>query len=157
MEAPVLKFFDERRKTKLSADASKFGLGAVLLQQFGSRWHPVSYASRALTATECNYAQIEKEALALSFACEKFHAYIYGKTVTAETDHKPLVTIAKKGLANTPPRVPRLFLNMQKYDIELEFSPGRDLLVADTLSRAFDPSEPNEKHNSNETVHVNTI
>lgn len=115
-EAPVLRYYNEKRKTKISADASKSGIGAVLLQEYGKRWRPVAYTSRALSAAECNYAQIEKGALALSFACEKFHVFIYGKTVWAETDHKPFVTIAKKGFAYTPPRIQRLFLKMQKYD-----------------------------------------
>ena len=156
-EAPVLRYYNENRKTKISADASKSGIGAVLLQEYGNRWRPVAYTSRALSAAECNYAQIEKEALALSYACEKFHVFIYGKTVWAETDHKPLVTIAKKGLANTPPRVQRLFLNMQKYDLKLEFSPGKELLVADTLSRAYDSTEPNTIYEQKETVHVNLV
>jgi hypothetical protein len=65
--APVLRVlqYDEKRKTKISADASKAGLGAVLLQQYGTRWRPVAFASRALTTSECNYIQIEKEPLAL--------------------------------------------------------------------------------------------
>lgn len=157
IEAPVLKFYDEKRKTKISADASKSGLGAVLLQQYGNRWRPVAYSSRALTTAECNYAQIEKEALALSYACEKFHVFIYGKKVWAETDHKPLVTIAKKGLANTPPRVQRLFLGMQKYDLELEYSPGKELIIADTLSRAYDCTEPNLMYEQKDMVHVNLV
>ena len=157
MEAPVLRFYDEKRKTKISADASKSGLGAVLLQQYGNRWRPVAYTSRSLTAAECNYAQIEKEALALSYACSKFHVFIYGKTVWAETDHKPLVTIAKRGLANTPPRVQRLFLSMQNYDIQLEYSPGKELLVADTLSRAYDSTAPNTEYEQKEIIHVNLV
>lgn len=72
-EATVLRYYDEKRKTKISADASKSGIGAVLLQEYGNQWRPVAYTSRALSAAECNYAQIEKEALALSYACEKFH------------------------------------------------------------------------------------
>lgn len=154
-KAPVLRFYDERRNTKISADASKAGIGAVLLQQYGARWRPVAYASRALTTTECNYAQIEKEALALAYACKKFHVYIYGKKVWAETDHKPLVTIAKKGLAFTPPRVQRLFLSIQKYDLQLDYKPGKELLVADTLSRAFDRSERSSE--IDEMVHVNIV
>lgn len=101
------------------------------------------------------HAQIEKEALALAYACKKFHVYIYGKRVWAETDHKPLVTIAKKGLAYTPPRVQRLFLNIQKYDLQLDYRPGKELLVADTLSRAFDNSETSSE--LDEMVHVNLI
>ena len=82
-------------------DACKSGLGAVLLQD-GS---PVAYASRALTEAECRYAQIEKELLAVVFACERFHQYIYAKKTTVETDHQPLVSIITKPLDNTPARL----------------------------------------------------
>jgi hypothetical protein len=47
-------------KTKISADAYKAGLGAVLLQQYGTRWRPVAYASRALTTSECNCSGWER-------------------------------------------------------------------------------------------------
>ena len=144
-------------KNKISADAYKAGLGAVLLEQYGTRWHPVAYASRALTTSECNYAQVEKEALALPYACEKCHVFIYGKTVLAETDHIPWVTIEKKGLTYTPTRVQRLFTKLQKYDLQLKYRPGKQLLVKDTLSRAFDSSEPNQMYEQDETIHVNLI
>ena len=74
---PILKTFDTLKETKVSADASKEGLGAVLLQKHGDSWFPVSYASRTLTKTEQRYAQIEKECLALVFACTRFHHYVY--------------------------------------------------------------------------------
>jgi len=62
-----------------SADASLFGVGAVLLQRNDQQWKPVAYASRKLSETEKCYAQIEKEALALTWACKKFSTYIMGK------------------------------------------------------------------------------
>ena len=64
---------------------SKFGLGAVLLQKHGDIWAPVTYASRSLSKSEQNYAQIEKEALAILFGCERFHVYLYGKSFTIES------------------------------------------------------------------------
>lgn len=157
MHAPVLRFCDEKLNTNISADAFKAGLGAVLLQQYATRWRPVTYDSRALTTSEWNYDQIDKEALALSYACDKFHVFIYGKTVWAETDHKHLITIVKKGLTYTPPRLQRLFLKLHKYDLQLEYRPGKELLVADTLSRAFDSSEPNQIYEQDDTIHVNLI
>ena len=60
------------------ADASSFGLGAVLLQKKTEVWRPVIYASRAMTETKGRYAQIEKEALASTWACERFAEYILG-------------------------------------------------------------------------------
>ena len=72
---PVLKFYDTGKHVTVQVDASQSGLGAVLLQD----GKPVAYASKALTPTQQAYAQIEKEALALVFGCEKFHHYLYGR------------------------------------------------------------------------------
>ena len=73
---PTLLFYDMSKPVKISADSSKSGLGAVSEQD----GHPVAYASRALSDTQQQYAQIEKELLAIVFACEKFHQFIYGKS-----------------------------------------------------------------------------
>lgn len=78
----------------LSVDASQRGLGAVIIQEN----LPVAYASRSLSETESRYAQIEKEALAIAFGCNRFHHYIYGKSVTVVSDHKSLEIIFKKPL-----------------------------------------------------------
>ena len=123
--------FDE--PVTLSVDASQNGLGAVLLQEN----LPIAYASKALTEIECRYAQIEKEALAIAFACSKFHQYIVGKNVIIESDHKPLESIFTKPINQTPPRIQRIILGMQKYNIKVKYKPGKDLLLADALSRAY--------------------
>ena len=68
----VVALYDLEKPTKISADASAYGLGAVLLQQYDKEWRPVAFASHALTETETRCVQIEKEALALTWACEKF-------------------------------------------------------------------------------------
>ncbi len=67
---PTLKFYDPKRSIKISADASQTGLGAVLLQNYDGAWQPVAYASRSMTDAESRYAQIEKELLSITFACE---------------------------------------------------------------------------------------
>ena len=66
----ALALYDPQADTKISADASSHGLGAVLLQKNQQEWRPVAYASRAMLETETRYAQIEKEALAITWACE---------------------------------------------------------------------------------------
>ena len=116
----------------IQTDASSTGLGACLIQENT----PIAYASRALTSTEQGYAQIEKELLAVVFGCHKFRSYVYGKQITIHSDHKPLETIVKKPLAQTPLRLQRMLLRLQSYDIKLEYIPGKNLLIADALSRA---------------------
>uniref|UniRef100_A0A8C8DE10 Gypsy retrotransposon integrase-like protein 1 n=1 Tax=Oryzias sinensis TaxID=183150 RepID=A0A8C8DE10_9TELE len=135
--APVLSFYDHTKKIKLSTDASKDGICAVLLQAEGEHWKPVAYASRAMTKAECRYAQIEKECLGLAYGLERFHNYVYGlPSFTAETDHRPLVSIIKKNLNEMSPRIQRLMMKMQRYDFDLIYTPGKHLILADALSRA---------------------
>ena len=121
---PILKFFYVQKPVTISCDASPTGLGGVLLQEE----RPVAYASRSLTDAESRYAQIEKELLAVQFSLERFPQYIYGKKVTIESDHKPLLAIVKKALASAPPRLQRLLLRMQKYDYTLEHKPEHHFL-----------------------------
>jgi hypothetical protein len=92
-----------------------------------------------MTECEQRYAQIEKEALGIAFACERFHQYVYGRHFEAETDHKPLIPIFKKSLNDCPARLQRLRLGLQKYDFDLYFKPGKYLYTADALSRNFPP------------------
>ena len=136
----VLQFYDPSKATKISTDASQDGLGAVLLQLHGEDWKPVSYASRALLDAEKRYAQIEKELLSISFGCNRFHQFIHGDTVEAETDHKPLESLFQKPLVDCPLRIQRMLLKLQKYDLDVHYVPGKHLVVADALSRAVDAS-----------------
>lgn len=132
-EAPVLAYYNPKLPLTLSVDASSKGLGATILQQ----GRPIAYASRALTSSQRNYAQIEKETLAVVFGCQKFHQYIYGRTVTVESDHKPLESIFRKPLLAAPMRLQRLLLAVQKYDLKIEYTPGKLMFVADALSRQY--------------------
>ena len=76
---PVLALFNAGAKTVVSADASSYGLGAVLLQkQPQSNFKLIAYISRSLTTTEQRYAQLEKESLAFTWACKRFADYIIG-------------------------------------------------------------------------------
>ena len=98
---------------------------------------PVGYASRSLNNAESHYAQIEKEALAITWACERFSTYILGKHISIETDHKPLVPLLSyKLLDNLLPRVLQFRLRMMKFDYTIQQVPGKFLYIADALSRA---------------------
>lgn len=90
----VLAQYSPNLETMVSADASSYGLGGVLTQkQTDGEWRPVVFISRSLTKTASRYAQIEKEALAVTWACERLRGYLSGLDFTIKTDHKPLITL----------------------------------------------------------------
>ena len=133
---PLLQYFDASRLIQLSSDASKGGLGAVIMQLHNNEWKLVAYASRTVTQAETRYAQVEKELLGIVFACEQFHLFVHGAMVQAEADHKPLIAIFKKSLNDCLLRVQRLLLRVQRYDLDVVYTPGKVLVAADMLSRA---------------------
>ena len=131
---PVLKYYDVGSETTIQCDASESGLGATLLQN----GQPVAFASRSLSVVERRYAQIEKECLAIVFACSRFNQYLHGReSTTVETDHKPLVPIFQKSLHSAPKRLQRMLLRLQKYNLYVKYLPGSQMYIADMLSRAY--------------------
>ena len=128
---PVLAYFDAKSEHTIQCDASKQGLGAVLLQE----GKPVMYISRTLTETEQRYSNIERELLAVVFALERLNHYTVGYRVKVETDHEPLTSIWKKSIASTSTRVQRLLLRLLQYDIDIHYLPGKRNIIADALSR----------------------
>ena len=113
---------------------------------------PVSYASRALTPAEQNYSQIEKELLAQVFGVKHHHTYVYGREIKLLKDHKPLVSIVSKPLASAPKRQQRLLLRLQSYDLKICFKHGKEIVLADTLSRAYLPTSDRQKSATEEEV-----
>ena len=123
----------------MAADASAYGVGAVLLHKFpdGSE-KAVMHASRTLTTAEKRYGQIEKEALALVFAVRRFHKLLYGRRFTLLTDHKPLLSIfgSKNGIpAHSANRLQRWALTLLGYDFEIQYRRTENFGQADALSR----------------------
>ena len=93
--------------------------------------------TEALTPTQQNYAQIEKELLAVVFGCAKFAEYIVGRDVTVESDHKPLEAIMKKPLHVAPLHLQRMLVQLQRFPgITVVYKRGESLHLADALSRA---------------------
>jgi len=155
----VLAMYNPDADTKICSDASSYGLGAVLLQQQSGRWRPVAYTSRAMSETEQRYSQIEKEALRIVWACEKFSDYIIGKPVDLETDHKPLIPLlSKTHLDRLPPRVVRFRLRLMQFNYTISHVPGKMLYTADTLSRApVDSLDETELNDAKTESFVQTI
>ena len=139
VSAPVLAYYDVKKPVVIHCGASQSGLGAALLQEE----RPVAFSSRVMTQTEQNYAEIEKELLAIVYACEKFDQYIFGRSnVIVQSDHKPLETIFKKPIHSSPKRLQLMRLRLQNYDIQVEYKKGETMFLADTLSRAYLKNEP---------------
>ena len=139
VSSQVLAHYNPKLLIKMAADASAYGVGAVISHVYpdGSE-KPVAFASRTLSKSEKNYAQIEKEALALIFGVRRFHQYLYGRNFTLVTDHKPLTTILgpKKGIPSlAAARLQRWAILLSAYRYDIEFKPTSKHANADGLSR----------------------
>ena len=133
--APVLIPYHPGRKTLIICDASPVGLGGGLFQKTSHGYQPVHYVSRTLTQTERNYAQIEREALAVEFSSNRLQMYLLGSPqFQIATDHKPLLPIFNNPGAKLPPRLERIRMKTQNLDFTMIHIPGKSNMT-DYLSR----------------------
>ena len=141
----TLRFFDADLPLYIEVDASKKGIGAVMLQPDKStkntsndaipnNLRPVSYASKTLSSAECNYSNIECELLGVVFSVLHFKHFMYGHQVHIITDHKPLVSLFKKSLCSALPRLSRMLLCVIDYQLEVMYQPGTKMHLSDALS-----------------------
>jgi len=131
--APVLRHPDFNLPFILSTDASGYGLGAVLSQEFEDGEHPISYASTTLQDEHTRYAVIEREGLAMCWGITHFEEYLLGKPFIAYTDHKPLLSLLTKDQCNK--RLQNYALKLQHFKFEIRYRKGAENSNADALSR----------------------
>ncbi|GFW29123.1 retrovirus-related Pol polyprotein from transposon 17.6 [Trichonephila clavipes] len=74
--------------------------------------------------------------MAVIYGLEHFIYYTYRRIVTVQTDHKPILGLSKKPYNTISPHLQRMLLRLNKYNIQLEYVPGKNLIIADALSRA---------------------
>ena len=157
--APTLAYYDPSKTTTVCADASSFGLGGVLLQEHEEGLRPVAFCSRSLTKAEQHYAQIEKECLASVWACERFERYLVGlESFTVQTDHKPLIPLMNsRDLSETPIRCQRMLTRLMRFNVHAVYTPGKDMSVADALSRSPATDGQNDQLQDDVKVHVDAV
>ncbi|XP_060542061.1 uncharacterized protein K02A2.6-like [Pantherophis guttatus] len=135
----VLIQYSETLPIRLTCDASPYGVGAVLSHELpnGSE-APIAYFSKTMSGAERNYSQLDKEALAIVAGVKRFHEYLYGRSFTIVTDHKPLLGLLA-GDQPTPtfmsPRMTRWAIFLAGYSYRLVHQPGTAIGNADALSR----------------------
>lgn len=133
--ADHLAYFDVNKETHIHVDAGPYGLGAILSQQTtNNNVEIIAYGSRSLTSTEQRYSQIEREMLAISWALQHFHLYLFGTHFVLHTDHKPLVNILTNPRSLSNARIERMCLKIQQYSYTIKHQKGVEN-PADYLSR----------------------
>lgn len=133
INSPILKYPDFTQPFVLTTDASNTALGAVLSQSTPPNDHPVAYASRTLNETEQRYSTIEKELLAIVWACKYFRPYLFGRKFQIYTDHRPLVWLFN--VKEPGSKLIRWRLKLEEYDYTIIYKSGKQNTNADTLSR----------------------
>ena len=138
----TLQFFDSDLPLYIEVNASKKGIGAVMLQLdkntkntsntvIPNNPRPVSYAAKTLTSSESKYSNIEHELLGALFSVLHFKHFTYGCKVHMITDHKPLVSLFEKSLTSASPRLSRMLLHIIDYQLDVMHQPGTKMHLSD--------------------------
>ncbi|WVZ89829.1 hypothetical protein U9M48_036185 [Paspalum notatum var. saurae] len=127
--APVLTLADQQKKFIVYCDASRDGLGCVLMQE----GKVIAYASRQLRKHELNYPTHDLELAAMVHALKIWRHYLYRQRCEIYTDHKSLKYIFIQNELNMRQR--RWLELIKDYDMEIHYHPGKANVVADALSR----------------------
>lgn len=133
INSPILQYPDFTKPFILTTDASNLAIGAVLSQGNIGSDKPVACASRTLNESESKYSTIEKELLAIVWACKYFRPYLFGRTFKIYTDHRPLVWLFNLKEPNS--KLVRWRLKLEEYNYEIIYKKGKLNTNADALSR----------------------
>ena len=142
-----LQLYDANKPLYIEVDTSKKVIGAVMLQgnsivpntaksdEIPMNLRPISYASKTLSSNKSNYSNIEHELLGLLFTITHFKHFTYGRLVHVITDHKPLVSLFRKSLVDSSPRLTRMLIQLLDYTLDIRYQPGAQMHLSDAISR----------------------
>ena len=134
----VLAQPDVNRPFLMETDASDFGWGAILIQVGeDGKEHPIAFESKRFSPAERNYATYERELLAIKEGLRRWRCYIEnGHVTTVRTDHASLQYL--KTSIKPSGRLARWLAEFGEYKLDIKYKPGKEMIVADTLSRRSD-------------------
>lgn len=135
----ILQYPDFSKDFILTTDASDVACGAILSQLHENCDLPIAFASKSFTKGEKSKPVIEKELTAIHWAIDYFKPYLYGRRFKVRTDHRPLVYLF--GMNKPTSKLTRMRLDLEEYDFDIEYLPGRANVGADALSRIPKNSE----------------
>lgn len=158
----VLAHYDTKLPVKLVCDASQNGIGAAIFHVMGREDdRPIAFASKTLSICQRNYSTIDREALAIYFGVKKFEQYLFGRSFTLQTDHKPLVAIFgdKRGVPTmAASRLQRWAEYLSAFDYRIQYITGESNVNADFLSRlAVEPKKDENIHELKVISYLNFI
>ena len=137
--APVLVPPNPHAPYFIETDSSDYGVGAVLLQKGeDDQLHPLAFESKKLSAAERNYPAQERELLAILHALRTWRCFIDGRHYTVFSDHHPLKYFRSK--TKPTPRLTRWIAEIELYDPDIQYKPGRDNHIPDVLLRRDGPT-----------------
>ena len=142
---PVIKIFNPKKEVTLTTDANEHAIAAVVSQE----GHPIMYLSRKLSSAECNYSNIEKEALAIGWSMERIQNFLLGKKFLLKSDQKPLEFLfnPRQELPSvTSSRILRWVIEIIAFDFDIIYIKGNTISHVDTQSRLRFQGENGEEH-----------
>ena len=143
INSPVMNTPNFQHPFILELDASAYGLGAILVQEYDGNKFVIAYASRTLSPAERNYSATEREALAIVWATKHFRPYIEGMEILIRTDCQALQWL--KESKDVSGRLARWAMQLAAFQIkEIKYRPGTVNTNSDSLSRYPQPMSPTD-------------
>ncbi|XP_043262477.1 uncharacterized protein LOC122403181 [Colletes gigas] len=121
--------------TRVVTDSSEFAMGAVLEQKLEDMWKPLAFYSKKFNPAQQRYSTYDRELTAAYSAVKQFKHFLEGREFKIVTDHKPLIYAFMQRADKADPRQVRMLSYISQFTTQIEFLPGVDNIVADSMSR----------------------